>query len=80
MCMTMYNKSKKLYDVAKTLIPSGVNSPVRYFKPYPLFFTRAKNDIIWDKDNNSYIDLCNCYGALLLGHCRKEIISSVKNH
>ena len=33
----MVSKSKKLFDQAKKIIPSGVNSPVRFFKPYPFF-------------------------------------------
>ena len=32
---------------------------------------------IWDEDDTRYIDLCNGYGALLLGHGREEVVSSV---
>ena len=71
------SKSKKLFDIAKKVTPSGVNSPVRYFEPYPFFTKKANGAYIWDVDNNRYIDYCNGYGALLLGHRRKEIISSV---
>jgi len=70
-------KSKMLFDKAKKVIPSGVNSPVRYFEPYPFFTKKANGAYIWDEDNNRYIDFCNGYGALLLGHRRKEIINSV---
>ena len=59
------------------MIPSGVNSPVRYFEPYPFFTKKANGAYIWDEDNNRYIDFCNGYGALLLGHRRKEIIQAV---
>ncbi|MDH5463294.1 MAG: glutamate-1-semialdehyde 2,1-aminomutase [Nitrosopumilus sp.] len=69
--------SKKLFNIAKKVIPSGVNSPVRYFKPYPFFTKKADGAYIWDEDNNRYIDFCNGYGALLLGHRRKEIINAV---
>ena len=71
------NKSKKLFSESKKLIPSGVNSPVRYFEPYPFFTKKADGAYIWDADNNRYIDFCNGYGALLLGHRRPEIINSV---
>ena len=70
-------KSKKLFSDAKRLIPSGVNSPVRYFEPYPFFTKKANGAYIWDADNKRYIDFCNGYGALLLGHRRPEIINSV---
>ena len=73
----MLTQSKKLFNIAKKLIPSGVNSPVRYFEPYPFFTKKAKGAYLWDADNNRYIDYCTGYGALLLGHRRKEIINSV---
>jgi len=75
----MVSKSKKLFDQAKKIIPSGVNSPVRFFKPYPFFVKKSQGSSIWDEDGRRYIDYCNGYGALLLGHARKEIISAVSS-
>jgi glutamate-1-semialdehyde 2,1-aminomutase len=69
--------SRKLFNDSKKVIPSGVNSPVRYFEPYPFFTKKSKGSHIWDEDGNRYIDFCNGYGALLLGHRRKEIIQAV---
>jgi glutamate-1-semialdehyde 2,1-aminomutase len=69
--------SRKLFNDSKKVIPSGVNSPVRYFEPYPFFTKKANGAYIWDEDNKRYIDFCNAYGALLLGHRRKEIMNSV---
>ncbi|MFB5622852.1 MAG: aspartate aminotransferase family protein, partial [Nitrosarchaeum sp.] len=62
---------------AKKVIPSGVNSPVRFFEPYPFFAKKSDGAYIWDEDHTKYIDFCNGYGALLLGHRRKEIINAV---
>ena len=73
------NNSKKLFSDAKKVIPSGVNSPVRYFEPYPFFVKRSQGSSLWDEDGNQFVDFCNGYGALLLGHTRKEIISAVSN-
>jgi glutamate-1-semialdehyde 2,1-aminomutase len=73
----MLSKSKKLFTDAKKVIPSGVNSPVRYFEPYPFFVKKSQSSSVWDEDGKKYIDFCNGYGALLLGHRRKEIISAV---
>jgi len=75
----MLTNSKKLFNIAKKVIPSGVNSPVRYFEPYPFFTKKANGAYIWDEDNNRYTDFCNGYGALLLGHRRKEIITAVSD-
>ena len=71
------SKSKKLFSNAKKIIPSGVNSPVRYFEPYPFFVKKSQGSSIWDEDGKKLIDFCNGYGALLLGHRRKEIINAV---
>jgi len=75
--MILLSNSKKLFNIAKKVTPSGVNSPVRYFEPYPFFTKKADGAYIWDADNRKLIDFCNGYGALLLGHRRKEIINSV---
>ena len=69
--------SKDLFTRAKKIIPSGINSPVRYYTPYPFFVKKAKGSVMWDVDGKHYIDYCNAYGALLLGHRRKEIIADV---
>lgn len=69
--------NSKQFSDAKKVIPSGVNSPVRYFEPYPFFTKKANGAYIWDADGRKLIDFCNGYGALLLGHRRKEIIDSV---
>ena len=72
-------KSRRLFSSAKKVIPSGVNSPVRYIEPYPFFVKRSQGSSLWDEDGNRYLDFCNGYGALLLGHTRKEIINSVSS-
>lgn len=69
--------SERFFKRAQKIIPSGVNSPVRYFEPYPFFVRRADGGYVWDVDGKRYVDLCNGYGALLLGHRRQEIIDAV---
>jgi glutamate-1-semialdehyde 2,1-aminomutase len=71
------SNSERLFLRAKKVIPSGINSPVRYYAPYPFFVKKADGSSIWDVDGNHYLDFCNGYGALLLGHQRSEILSSV---
>ena len=73
------NKSRQLFEKAKTIIAGGVNSPVRFYEPYPFFATRAKGSKIHYSDGNRYIDYCMGYGALLLGHNHKTITNSVKS-
>lgn len=69
--------SKRLFQRSKKVIPSGINSPVRYYDPYPFFVTRSQGSRMWDADGKRYLDFCNGYGALLLGHRRREVVSAV---
>ncbi|MDA7942752.1 MAG: glutamate-1-semialdehyde 2,1-aminomutase [Nitrosopumilus sp.] len=62
------DRSSRLYARSRRSIPSGVNSPVRFYAPRPFFASRARGRHIWDADGARYSDLCNGYGALLLGH------------
>lgn len=75
----MMSKSKRLFSRAKDLIPGGVNSPVRFYEPYPFFASKANGSKIFDVDKNAYIDYCMGYGALILGHNYKPVMNSVKS-
>ncbi|RLB57835.1 MAG: aspartate aminotransferase family protein, partial [Deltaproteobacteria bacterium] len=53
-----HTKSEELFAEAKTLIPGGVNSPVRAFKSAgcnPIFIEKAAGSKIYDVDGNEYI-------------------------
>ncbi|HQG39230.1 MAG TPA: glutamate-1-semialdehyde 2,1-aminomutase, partial [Chitinophagales bacterium] len=78
--------SQQLFETAKTLMPGGVNSPVRAFRSVggtPVFMKKGKGAHIWDEDGNEYIDFCCSWGPLILGHAdehvEEAIISTVKN-
>jgi glutamate-1-semialdehyde 2,1-aminomutase len=70
--------SKPLFEKASKLMPGGVNSPVRMFKPYPFFTQKATGSKHYDVDGNRYIDYCSAYGALIFGHSYPPIIQAVK--
>lgn len=69
--------SKKIYDVAKNLLPRGVESNFRIVDPYPFYITHGNGSRIWDADNNEYIDFLMSQGVTLLGHNRREIREAV---
>jgi glutamate-1-semialdehyde 2,1-aminomutase len=75
----MLSESERLFEKAKRLIPGGVNSPVRAFKPYPFFTKSAKGSHLTDVDGKEYIDYCLGYGPLILGHAAKQIVEAVKD-
>ena len=74
------DRSKKLFEEAKKVIPGGVNSPVRAFKSVggtPIFIKNAKGAYLFDEDNNKYIDFISSWGPMIIGHAHPEIIKAV---
>ncbi len=72
-------KSRELYERALGVIPGGVNSPVRAFKPYPLFAARASGSRFYDADGNSYVDYVMGYGANLFGHSPEWLVKRISD-
>ncbi len=73
--------SEKLYDRAVTVMPGGVNSPVRAFKAVggtPLFIERAEGAYLIDVDGNHYVDYVGSWGPMLIGHSHPQIIDAVR--
>lgn len=71
--------SQELFEESKKIIPGGVSSPVRAFKPYPFFVAKGEGSHIYDVDGNNYIDHCLAYGPLILGHADKTVVSDLTN-
>jgi glutamate-1-semialdehyde 2,1-aminomutase len=71
------DKSREMFEKAKTLIPGGVSSPVRAIKPYPFYTASADGSKIRDIDGNEYIDYCMAYGPAILGHNHPVIKAAI---
>lgn len=74
------HQSKQLFDLAKKIIPGGVNSPVRAFHGVdgsPLFIKSGKGAYLFDEDENKYIDYVGSWGPLLLGHAHPIVIEKI---
>lgn len=79
-------RSSALFKKAKTYFPGGVNSPVRAFRSVggtPVFIKRGNGCRITDEDGQTYIDFCNSWGPLILGHnhpnVRRALVRAVGN-
>ncbi len=75
------NQSEALFAQAKTVIPGGVNSPVRAFNGVggsPIFFARGKGAYLFDADGKKYIDYVSSWGSMILGHANQAVIDAVK--
>lgn len=70
-------RSKEIFDIAKNLLPAGVESNFRLLNPYPFYLSRAEGSRIWDVDGNEYLDFLNGQGMILLGHNHPAIRKAV---
>jgi glutamate-1-semialdehyde 2,1-aminomutase len=80
--MTEREKSDKLFDEAKTLMPGGVSSPVRSFAAVgadPFYVASGSGATLTDVDGNTYVDFVQSWGALLFGHAHPTIIEAVEH-
>lgn len=73
--------SKRTFKELCTVLPGGVNSPIRAFKAVsqdPLIAAYGIEDQLFDVDGNSYIDYCGSFGALIHGHAHPAIVESIQ--
>ncbi len=75
-----YQRSSALFREANTVLPGGVNSPVRAFKAVggtPVFVKEASGSQFTDEDGNRYIDYISSWGPLLFGHAFEPVLQAV---
>jgi glutamate-1-semialdehyde 2,1-aminomutase len=79
--MTTPDRNQQLFDRARTLIPGGVNSPVRAFKAVggtPRFVQRAQGAYFWDANGKQHIDYIGSWGPMILGHGHPAVLEAVQ--
>jgi glutamate-1-semialdehyde 2,1-aminomutase len=75
-----HDRSRTLFSAASTIIPGGVNSPVRAFRSVggdPLFIERAAGSRLYDVDGNEYIDYVGSWGPMIVGHRHPRVVEAV---
>jgi glutamate-1-semialdehyde 2,1-aminomutase len=70
--------SRKLYEQAQKVFPSGVTHDARYLVPHALFVSRADGAHKWDVDGHEYVDYFGGHGALILGHNHPAVTEAVQ--
>jgi glutamate-1-semialdehyde 2,1-aminomutase len=74
------DRSHDLFARAQTLMPGGVNSPVRAFQSVggePFFVERADGPYLYDADGNRYIDYVGSWGPMIAGHNHPAVLEAV---
>ncbi|MBX7059055.1 MAG: glutamate-1-semialdehyde 2,1-aminomutase [Leptospirales bacterium] len=75
-------ESRRLFERALRVIPGGVNSPVRAFRSVggtPVYMHSGAGCRLRDVDGNEYIDFCNSWGPLLVGHRHPGILHALQD-
>lgn len=73
--------SLELFQEALSVMPGGVNSPVRACKALnmtPLVVDKASGAYIYDVDGIKRLDYCLSWGAIILGHADDKVALAVK--
>src|SRR3981189_2939821 len=68
--------SARLFERSSSVIPGGVNSPVRAFKSVggtPRFIASANGYTLIDADGHDYVDLVCSWGPMILGHAHPAV-------
>ena len=79
--MLNLKKSAEAFAEAKTLMPGGVNSPVRSYRNVdcnPPFIARAEGSKIYDIDGNEYIDYVGSWGPMVVGHAHPRVVKALQ--
>ena len=74
------DRSTAFFESSQTVIPGGVNSPVRACKSVdelPRFIDRADGCRLFDADGNAYIDYVGSWGPMILGHRHPAVIQAI---
>ncbi len=74
--------SQELFERSQKVAPGGVHSPVRAFKSVggsPLFFERAEGAYLYSVEGKRYIDFCQSFGPLILGHRDPDVAEAVSS-
>lgn len=77
-----HTRSEALFARAQSVIPGGVNSPVRAFRAVggkPIFINRGEGPRLIDEDENSYLDYICSWGPLLFGHRPAFVIEAIES-
>jgi glutamate-1-semialdehyde 2,1-aminomutase len=76
-----HTRSRQLQQRAESLLPGGVDSPVRAFRSVggdPPFVTHAEGAWLFDEDGNRYLDLFGSWGPMILGHAFPPAVEAIR--
>lgn len=70
-------ESRRLFNRARGITPGGVESNIRYYRPYPIFVEYGDGGYIYDVDGNEILDFMMGFGTMILGHNNRDVAIEV---
>jgi glutamate-1-semialdehyde 2,1-aminomutase len=70
--------SRRHYERAVKVMPSGVPSSFQANDPWPVYVERGSGAHVWDVDGNEYVDFHNGFGVMCIGHANPAVAAAVK--
>ena len=71
--------SKKRFEQAKDIFPTGVTHDTRMMEPFPVYISHARGAYKWDVDGHQLTDYFVGHGSHLLGHCPDDVVKAVQD-
>ena len=78
----MTSSNLELIHRAESVLPGGVNSPVRAFRAVggtPPFIESASGSKLIDAEGNEFIDYVGSWGPMILGHAFPPVLDALKD-
>lgn len=72
-----HKKSEEFFIWGQKLFPGGMPRNLQYHHPFPIVIDRGEGSKLYDLDGNEYVDFCNNFASLVLGHAHPDIRAAV---
>lgn len=74
-----HRKSEKYFKWGQQVFPGGMPRNMQFHRPFPIVVERGEGSNLIDLDGNQYIDFCNNFSSLILGHAHPLVLEAVQN-
>ena len=74
----LHRKSEAFFKWGHKVFTGGMPRNMQYHKPFPIVIERGEGSKVFDLDGNQYVDFCNNFASLILGHAHPKVLEAVQ--
>jgi len=71
-------KSEEFFERGQKVFTGGMPRNLQFHRPFPFIIERGEGSRVIDLDGNEYIDFCNNFSSLILGHAHPKVFKAVQ--